>query len=359
MTDALAALVRYLHERVFPEWRDLVITGVDRSGGGLSWETFVLDVAEYDGNDARRRRLVVKQAPLTGPLAPYDISREAVLLEAFAADGRVPVPPLLAYETEPGVLDRPFSVMGFVEGEIPGLRAIERWQHWQDPAARTEVGRELVATLARIQSVEWRKPAVSRVLDGDRAPAEHVRAHVDRLMDRIDHFVAPAWTAQPVLRDAWLWLHERLTPIASSDAVIVHGDFRVGNLIWHGRQVVAVLDWERADLGDPMVDLGFFCMPMARQRRPELMGMLLPFDELAAHYEVTSGRAVDLERLHYYLVYWQFVELAQVVRALAFSITDAPPGELRHVTSYPLLAGGARQLVSLIERYEVGEHEVV
>jgi hypothetical protein len=107
-----------------------------------------------------------------------------------------------------------------------------------------------------------------------------------------------------------------------------------------------------------MVDLGFFCMPLARQRQPELMGMLLTFEEMCDAYRAATGRAVDMRRLHYYVAYWQFVELAQVTRSLVFSTEEAPRGEVRHVTSYPLLSIAAGHLLELINRYEAGLHSL-
>ena len=349
-------LRRYLADRLFPDSADIRIDRLERSAGGLSWETYFLDVAE-PGSDPQR--LVLKLPPESGPLAPYDIGREAALLAELHRQSAVPVPRLIGYETEPAILGRPFSLMEYVPGEIPLLRRIEEWDKWKDPATRVEVGHEVIDTLARIQAVRWQEQGASEVLRGDLRPADHVRVHIDRLMDRIDTFVTRRWTAQPVLRDAWRWLHENLTEIGPESAVLVHGDYRVGNLIWASTTIKAVLDWERADIGDPMVDLAFFCMPMARQPDPTLMGMLMPFDSMATRYEEASGRPVDLKRLQYYVIYWQFVELAQIVRALVFSIDEAAHGELRHITSYPLLSIGAVHVLELIERFESGDHSIL
>lgn len=84
--------------------------------------------------------------------------------------------------------------------------------------------------------------------------------------------------------------------------------------------------------------------------------MLLPLDDLAARYEKVSGRSFDMRRLHYYVIYWQFVEAALVPRGMAFAAEDAH--ELRSITAYPQLHINTRQLASLIDDYEDGVHVV-
>jgi aminoglycoside phosphotransferase (APT) family kinase protein len=201
-------------------------------------------------------------------------------------------------------------------------------------------------------------PAISRGLGAGGSVNEQLVATIDRLMGRLDEFVAPGWIGSPVARDACLWLHDNMPVVEPADTVIVHGDFRMGNVIWDGLRIAALLDWERATVGDRMQDLAFFCMPMARQRRPDLLGMLLTRAQLFSSWERLTGRAIDLRRLHYFLVYWQYVELAQVLRGIVYMIDSAPPGEVRSLTSYPLLSAGTVQLVELIERFEDGDHDM-
>ncbi len=270
-------LARYLAAEVFPAWSGVDVVDMVRATGGLSWETFLV-VVEDPARPACRRRLVVKRPPLEGPLAPYDLTKQGVLVQALWAD-RVPVAEVLAFTPAPLVAGRPVEVLSFVDGEIPDLRTIEDWPAWQDPRRRDRVGGRVMELLATVQAFDWRTPAVFDVLGGDRTVEDRVHAVLDRLMAKVDASVAPRWGASPVVRDAWLWLRDNVPALEPDDVVLVHGDFRVGNLVWRDDEVAALLDWERATLGDPLHDLGFFCMPMARRRDPTLMGMLLPADE--------------------------------------------------------------------------------
>lgn len=325
-----------------------------RAAGGLSWETWYCRVSSGPGGSVRT--LVAKRPPEDGPLAPYDVTKEVAIAGALARGG-LPGPVVVAHAGGPTVGGRPVMVMEFAEGEIPSLRSIEQWALWQDPERRRSAGDALVELLARLHRLDWRTTSgLAELFDGDLGAAGHVGAAIDHRMGKLDKAVTPRWAASPVLRDGWLWLHDNVPPLGPEATVLVHGDFRVGNVVWQDDRPVALLDWERATLGDPLCDLGFFCMPMARSRRPELMGMLLTVDELETAWRRATGVALDRRRLHYYLVYWQWIELSQVTYGISYLLDRAPDGYTTSLTSYPLLSSGAVEMIELIERYEDGDH---
>ena len=109
-------------------------------------------------------------------------------------------------------------------------------------------------------------------------------------------------TPRPVFELALRWLAEH-EPAYGEPAVLVHGDFRNGNLMVGADGVRAVLDWELAHLGDPMEDLGWFCVNSWRFGNVELeAGGLGTRAQLFAGYEAESGRRVDEARVHYWQV---------------------------------------------------------
>lgn len=345
---ARAQLASFLAEAAFPDWGGVEIESMERVTGGLSWETFRTTLRDPDGG--RRARVAVKRAPPDGPLAPYDVGKEARLLEALP-DAGVPVPHLLAWTEDAGVFERPFSVMDWVEGESPDLRRIEDWAAWRDEAARSRIADQVIGALAAIQRFDWRDTALA----ADAADEARVTRAVGGVFRGVEEHVHAHWPRQVMTRHARLWLEQNAPACPGSDLVLVHGDFRFGNWMFRDERLVAVIDWERAAIGDPMQDLGFLCMPLARQRRPELMGMLLPLDELSARYRAATGREVDPRRLHFWVIYWQFVEAALVARALDHAVRGSHR-ELRSITAYPQLATNTVQLARLIDDYEAGRH---
>ncbi len=71
------------------------------------------------------------------------------------------------------------------------------------------------------------------------------------------------------------------------DPAIVHGDFRLGNLLAHGTEIKAIIDWEIWTVGDPRVDVGWFLInadPDTYARPTPYVGLMPPVDELAARY---------------------------------------------------------------------------
>ena len=90
--------------------------------------------------------------------------------------------------------------------------------------------------------------------------------------------------------------------------MLVHGDYKVGNFVWRGNAIATVLDWE-APASAIRSRTGLRLPPLMRSREPELMAMLVPFDELVRLYESETGEEVDRQRLHYYLIYALYFHL--------------------------------------------------
>ncbi|GAA1917702.1 phosphotransferase [Nocardioides marmoribigeumensis] len=89
---------------------------------------------------------------------------------------------------------------------------------------------------------------------------------------------------------------------AAVEPALVHGDFRLGNLLVAPDGRVAVLDWELAHLGDPAEDLGWLCARPWRFGGPGEAAGLGSRDELLSAYASAGGSGVDPERLHFWEV---------------------------------------------------------
>ncbi len=86
----------------------------------------------------------------------------------------------------------------------------------------------------------------------------------------------------------------------AGEPVVVHGDFRVGNLIVGEDGLRAVIDWELAHVGDPLEDLAWFCVPAWRFGSPLPAGGVGSYDDLVRAYEAESGRRVDRDALRWW-----------------------------------------------------------
>jgi aminoglycoside phosphotransferase (APT) family kinase protein len=104
---------------------------------------------------------------------------------------------------------------------------------------------------------------------------------------------------RPVLEAAHAWLLEHRPPPRAD--VVVHGDFRVGNLMVEPDGLSAVIDWEVAHRGDPVEDIAWFCLRMWRFGEPLEAGGLASLDDFVALYEAAGGSPVDRESLRWWL----------------------------------------------------------
>lgn len=107
---------------------------------------------------------------------------------------------------------------------------------------------------------------------------------------------------RPVYDLAFHWLRQNCPePFASN--CLVHGDFRMGNLLIDETGLTAVLDWEIAHLGDPHQDLAYICAPSWRfGRRDKLVGGIGDIEPFLGAYEAASGHKIDPDRFRFWRV---------------------------------------------------------
>ena len=340
------ALAAFLEREAFPGSSGLRIEELVRPTGGASWETFLVTARLRIGGREETRRVAIKRAPATGPLAPYRVSKDVAIFSSLAKTD-VPVPTLLAWTEDPAVFERPFTVTGFVEGETHDITKIETWPVWQQE--REALGLEMIDTLAALQRVAWQGDAdLEAALGPSGSAAERVAQVVDRYLGPLLAAAREQHVGVPIWRDMGAWLKGNAPDIPEEELVIVHGDYRFGNYIWQGTSIAAVVDWERATLGPPMQELAFICMPLSRRKEPHIMGKALPFDVLAKRYEESTGRPVDVEMLQYYAVLWQFIEGVNGSRGLLTAGNRAQVGGV----AMPNLV--ARQTLKLMDDWDAG-----
>src|SRR5262245_44308767 len=266
------------------------VENLRRLAGGASRELWSFDVVAPGG---ARERLVLRRDP---PGHHLQSSRrdEFVLLRAAQASG-LPVPRVRWCENDPAVLGSAFFVMDFVEGETLARRLLRDAEYAR---ARDALPAQLADALARIHRIDTDRAELaflSRPAAGETpATAELAR------YEQIYRAITP--DPHPALELALRWLGPRRPrPCA---LVVVHGDYRIGNVIFGPEGLRAVLDWELAHVGDPFEDLGWLCVRAWRfgaDGRP--VGGLCAREELFAAYERAGGTEVDREAVRWWEVF--------------------------------------------------------
>jgi aminoglycoside phosphotransferase (APT) family kinase protein len=275
--DALAAGVRELIAEA--EGSDPSALALSPVAGGASRETFLAEAGD--------RRWVVRRDPLGAPdsFAPLEVEFRVV---QAAARAEVPVPRPLAFEAAGGRLESAGFVMDHVAGTSVAPRVLRR----EDlAAARQALPAQLGEALARIHSIDAHEIEGVAASDSDSALAacELCEAMLDEVGE-------PLPGVEAGLR--WLRLHP---PPPPGGECLVHGDFRLGNLIVGESGLAAVIDWELCHSGDPAEDIGWLCVRSWRFGNDEQpvagVGSLA---ELLDAYERAGGERPSAERIRWW-----------------------------------------------------------
>lgn len=264
----------------------VTIEGLRRVPGGASRETWSFDLVA-DGHPPQA--LILRRDP-GGTSVGSDRALEFRVLRAAHAAG-VPVPKVLWLGDDPTILAGRFFVMERVEGETLARRLL------REPAyvrAREVMTGQLGEILARVHAVPVGDPSLDQLPgagDGEH-PATAELARYEQLY----RTVAPE--PHPVVEYALRWLRGRLPP--SRRRALVHGDYRIGNVLFGPEGVRVVLDWEQAHVGDPMEDLGWMCVRAWRFGSSKPVGGIGEREEFFRAYERAGGGVVDAEVVRFW-----------------------------------------------------------
>jgi aminoglycoside phosphotransferase (APT) family kinase protein len=299
----------------------LEVVDLHRLSGGASRETW--SFASVDGSGRRHPRILQVQLPVPGGQGGPGMESEAALLRAAAAGG-VPVPHLVLDGDAEAGLGRAFLVTDLVEGETIPRRLLRDDTY---AAARAALAAQCGEALAQIHRID---PEVAPGLDrSDRLV--RFRGVLDLLGD-----------PHPTFELALRWLEANRPPAGTP--TVVHGDFRLGNLLVDSTGLRAVLDWELAHIGDPLEDLGWLCVRSWRFGGPEPVGGFAPYRDLFAAYEQAGGRPVDPDAVRWWEVMgtlsWGVICIVQSRRHLdghTRSVELATIGRRVAETEYDLL----------------------
>jgi aminoglycoside phosphotransferase (APT) family kinase protein len=236
----------------------------------------------YAGALPDGRRVVVKVAPAgVPPIRNRDVLRQASLLRALGPTA-VPVPEVLWEDAGDPPAVPPLFVMSFVEGT--SLEPLFDLDGDDDEVVVAERMRNAVEVMGALHSVE------TGALGVDEGPSAGNDAEVDRWCRTLE-------TVEPSLAPGWDRVADALragAPSAMPDAV-VHGDFRLGNLLAVDARITAVIDWEIWSLADPRIDVGWFLVnadPGTYGRPTRYVDAVPGRDELVAKYCDALGAPV-------------------------------------------------------------------
>lgn len=286
-----AEIARYLESRIPAD--SVTVSHLTRIPGGASRETFMFKAVWREGGARRAGQFVLRRDP---PASLIDSDRAVEFAFYAALEGTpVPVPRVRWLEPEGAGLGSPFFVMDRVTGGDTNTRRILEPAY---DAGRATIGRRMYEILADLHAVDWRATGIARVADCP-APEDCWRRELDAWERVID---MRELRPQPIARAAIRWL--RVNPPAPPPRiVVVHGDYRVGNVVYSRDDVIGVLDFELAHLGDPLEDLAWSFMESWEWARDGRKGGIIAREDAITAYEARAGYTIDREALHWWEVF--------------------------------------------------------
>jgi aminoglycoside phosphotransferase (APT) family kinase protein len=226
-----------------------------------------------------REPFVVKMAPPgVPPVLNRDVLRQARLLRALHGSA-VPVPRVLWEDIGDPPDVPPLFVMSYVEGA--SLEPLfDRDGEDPEPVVAERM-RNAARTMAALHALD---PIALGLTDEPEGDLSEEIERWCRSLGTVDPELAPGW------QDVAATLHAHEPP--ARRAAVVHGDFRLGNLLASGAAITAVVDWEIWSIADPRLDVGWFLVnadPDTYGRATRYAGALPPPDELAELYADALG----------------------------------------------------------------------
>lgn len=239
-------------------WADGEIVSLSQasSANGFSNETYRLELR--NGSAPASAHILRLPPARTGLFPDYDLSRQYAFMHNLEGVPALGIAACRWLETDPEVLGRPFFITDFVAGRVAPDNPCyvrEGWIAEATPAQQSTLWRSSLDQLVHLAGVRW-SPAILAGLDWPDPQRP-------RILQHLDHWARIAgWgRAQlPAEDDRFLReIHEWLKRNAPEEDIpgVVWGDARFGNIIYRDFEPVALLDWELAGIGDPMIDLSY------------------------------------------------------------------------------------------------------
>jgi aminoglycoside phosphotransferase (APT) family kinase protein len=307
--DATARTIAEWLAGQFPDVGEIVVTDVHAPpSSGFSGETLLVE-AVWGGET---HPLVIRVAPTTYTVfLDADFEAQYRVMRALDQHTDVPMPEMLAFEPDTTWLGAPFSLMRRVEGEAAADRPAYTEEGWivdATPEQQARLYESGLQAMAKVHAADWQALGLHFV---DRDEFEYVEQYYAWALKESED-------ENPILDSALAWVRAN-RPAPAAEPTLCWGDARPGNLLFRDFEVVAVLDWEMVEIGDPLMDLGWWLFlerfHTVGYGQPVPPGF--PGEEGAiARWEALTGRTADRDVLRFYLV-WAGVRFGIVMMRLA------------------------------------------
>ncbi len=270
--------------------RSVAINATERLTAGAIQENWLISLSFEGGPMSGKQELVLRRDAIASIGNSRSRAEEFALL-TLAYQGGIKVPRPLYLCTDPAILGRPFFLMRKIDGTADArLLTREVRTHSDRRDLLTQMGREL-AVIHRL------RPDVNTLPFLGEKSRQPSKGAIQRCREALDALPQAA----PVLEWGLRWAERHLPK--SENSAFCHRDFRTGNLMVKDNHLTGVLDWEFADWGDPMEDIGWFCAKCWRFGFADRdAGGLGAREDFYAAYTSAGGQLVDADAVWFWEV---------------------------------------------------------
>ncbi|RZI42252.1 phosphotransferase family protein [Herbaspirillum sp. HC18] len=334
----LPAMQAYMREHVEGFSGEL---SVEQFKGGQSNPTFKLTAG------GKSYVLRTKPGPAAKLLASaHAIDREFRVMDALNKAG-FPAAKQYSLCLDESIIGRAFYIMEFVDGRVlwdqsmPGMTPAERAAHYDE--MNRVIAQLHTIDYAAIGLADYGKPGNYFMRQIDRWTKQYKASETEKI-EAMDNLIE--------------WLPNNIPP--GDDTSIVHGDYRLDNMIFHPTEprVLAVLDWELSTLGHPLADFSYHCMSwhIAPGQFRGIAGLDLKAlgipseEEYIAKYCERTGKTIRMEDFRFYLAYNMF-RMAGILQGIMKRYVDGTAS-----SEQALKAGqAARPMAEMGWKYAAGK----
>jgi len=260
------------------------VSNLEPLTGGASKEIWKFEVS----NDKQSTKMILRRGSgIEGPLAIKTVDEARIQKEVIKVGA--PVPIILAVSKNEEELGDSY-IMNFVEGESIARKILRDNEYKKAlPVLAYQCGE----AIAKIHNVD-----VDNFSFLPKKPAED---QLEDLYSTYQSFEQPS----PVFEYAYLWLKEQ--DFSNFQESLVHGDFRLGNIIVNGEGLQSIIDWELAHIGNPLQDLGWVCGNSWRfGNNDKVVGGFGELEDLLEGYNSISKFQVNKEMVKCWQVFGTF-----------------------------------------------------
>ncbi|MBI2766561.1 MAG: phosphotransferase family protein [Chloroflexi bacterium] len=336
-SEARAGLETFIKRKTGATAVDL--SAMSRYSGGASRETWSFDarVHHADGRDEFIEG-ILRADPVKGAVTSVGRALEYSLIKAAWENGVVVPEPL--WDGDEDIFGVKFFVMRRVPGEALGPRLVRAPQYAK---TREVLPAQLAQSLARIHRIDYRRYPELSALPTPIPGTSPAQLELDTYETNL-HIASQL--PHPVFELALRWLRGRMPMVP--EQVLVHGDFRLGNMMYDEQGLTGVIDWEQAHFGDPMEDFGYLMIRSWRFGGDKPVAGVGDREAFYEAYEAAGGFPVDRERVRYWEALsnlkWGIITVTQ-----GFSYLDGRNPNVEHASIGRRPAETEIELISLLE----------